>query len=164
MIDVLQLHVGNFLLRVHHHGVRGWVGLLIVVRLLRTHNGFDLELDWQHRLRSDSDHAVSVFIFLKIRTLRDLFLILLPLEHLLLPPLLPSFLLFLPLQPLPLNLRLTLRLAVLVRLILLLSRGKTAVSSSVIPQSGTEIFITAPIIPSMTENTIGVRWRGKAVW
>ena len=47
-----------------------------------------------------------------------------------------------------------LRLAVLVCLILLLSRGKTVVSSSVIPQGGTQIFITAPIIPSMTENTM----------
>ena len=27
-------------------------------------------------------------------------------------------------------------------------------SSSVIPQGGTEIFITAPIIPSMTGNTM----------
>ena len=43
MINVLQLHVGNFLLGVHHHGVGGWVGLLIVVRLLGTHDGFDFE-------------------------------------------------------------------------------------------------------------------------
>ena len=125
--------MGNLLLWVHHHGVGGGVGLFIQ---LRAHDGLDLELDRQHWLWSDPDHAVAILVLLKLRlnvartcksifknrlksdyfvTFRDLSL---PLEQFFLPPLLAPFLLLFPLQPLPLYLRLTPGLRVLQLLLL----------------------------------------------
>ena len=56
--------MGNLLLWVHHHGVGGGVGLFIQ---LRAHDGLDLELDRQHWLWSDPDHAVAILVLLKLR-------------------------------------------------------------------------------------------------
>ena len=62
-INVLQLHVRNLLLWVHHHWVGGGVGVLVQ---FGAHNRLDLKLDRQHWLWSDSDDAVTVLILFNI--------------------------------------------------------------------------------------------------
>ena len=62
-----ELHVGDFLLRVHHMvGRRGCGGCWWCRRRLRPHYGLDLQFDGNNRLWGDSDHAVTVLVFLYV--------------------------------------------------------------------------------------------------
>ena len=62
-INILQLHVRDLLLWVHHHWVGGGVGVLVQ---FGAHNRLDLKLDRQHWLWSDSDDTVTILILFNV--------------------------------------------------------------------------------------------------